>query len=69
MPAKPADQYDDEEAARRFEAALRGARLATPKPMTDFVGKGKRATPRAEGRVQKDRSIRAKIALSFARFR
>lgn len=33
-------QYSKEEAKRRFEAALRGARLASPTPMKDIVGKG-----------------------------
>ena len=42
------ETYSDEESKRRFEAALRGARLATPKPMSDFVGTGKRATARAK---------------------
>jgi len=32
---KPDEQYTDEEAQRRFEAALRGARLATPQPVKD----------------------------------
>jgi len=36
------DKYSDEEAQSRFEAALRGARLATPRPMKDIVGKGDR---------------------------
>jgi len=37
---KLADKYSDEETQRRFEAALRGARIATPQPMKDIVGKG-----------------------------
>jgi hypothetical protein len=36
------DKYSDEEAQRRFEAALRGARIATPQPMKDIAGKGGR---------------------------
>jgi hypothetical protein len=47
------DTYSDEEAKRRFEAALRGARLASPTPMKDFIGKSKRATTRAKSRVKK----------------
>jgi hypothetical protein len=47
------EQYDDEETKRRFEAALRGARLAAPHPMKDVVGKGKRATPPPKNRIKK----------------
>jgi hypothetical protein len=35
MAKKFDEQYSDEEAQRRFEAALRGARLATPQPVKD----------------------------------
>ena len=36
---KPDDQYGEEETKRRFEAALRGARLAAPQPMKDIPPK------------------------------
>lgn len=52
VPQGTDDRYGDEEAKRRFEAALRGARVASPKPMKDFIGKGKRATARAKSRVK-----------------
>jgi hypothetical protein len=34
-----AETYSEEESARRFEAALRGARLASPQPMKDIPRK------------------------------
>ena len=38
----PDEQYDQKEAKRRFEAALRGARVAGHKPQTEMkVGKAK----------------------------
>ena len=39
MTIKSADQYGEEESTRRFEAALRGARAATPQPMKDIPPK------------------------------
>lgn len=42
MAKEPVDQvaYTDDEAQRRFEAALRGARLVAPKPHSEMkVGK------------------------------
>jgi hypothetical protein len=33
--------FGQDETQRRFEAALRGARAATPHPMKEFIGKGK----------------------------
>ncbi len=44
--------FDPEEAQRRFEAALRGARVASPHPMTEFVGKGKSAMAGVKGRTK-----------------
>jgi hypothetical protein len=35
--------FDDEEAERRFSAALRGARIAAPMPMKDIVGKRRKS--------------------------
>lgn len=32
MPKKASDQYSENEAQKRFEAALRGARVTGPKP-------------------------------------
>jgi len=43
------DTYTEEEAQRRFEAALRGARLAEAKPMKDAATK----TPESKGRPRK----------------
>jgi hypothetical protein len=43
MTKKPGDQYSDEEAQRRFEAALRGARVVGHEAMKDISPK--RATP------------------------
>jgi hypothetical protein len=37
------DEYSGEEAQRRFEEALRGARAAAPMPMKDIVGKGRKS--------------------------
>jgi len=45
--------FDDEEAQRRFEAALRGARAASSHPMTEFIGRGKRDAVRRKSRVKK----------------
>jgi hypothetical protein len=36
---KKSEQYNPEETQRRFEAMLRGARLAEPKPMKDIPRK------------------------------
>jgi hypothetical protein len=47
------DQYDDEETKRRFEAALRGSRLAPQQPMKEIVGGGKGAALRSKSRVKK----------------
>jgi hypothetical protein len=44
MPSEPSDdQYSKREAKRRFEQALRGARIAGHKPMKDVVGKKPKA--------------------------
>jgi hypothetical protein len=40
MKEKSEDTFSDEESARRFVAALHGARTAAPMPMKDIVGKG-----------------------------
>jgi len=36
---KASSEYSEQEAQRRFEAALRGARLALPQPMKDIPSK------------------------------
>lgn len=36
MPKKAEDQYNKDEAQRRFEAALKGARVAGHKPMSEI---------------------------------
>jgi len=41
MAKKPDDQYSQEEAEKRFEAALRGARVTGHKPMKDIPAKPK----------------------------
>jgi hypothetical protein len=48
-----AEPFDQDESQRRFEAALRGARAASPRPMSEFIGKGKRATDQGRSRVKK----------------
>jgi hypothetical protein len=48
------DSYSDEEAKRRFEQALRGARVAGHKPMKDVAGKkpkrGKKSSTKSRQR-------------------
>ena len=44
------DQFSPEEVKHRFEAALRGARIAGPKPMKDVPRK------RAESKAQKTKA-------------
>lgn len=47
MAGKPqADQYSDEETARRRDAALKRALSTPPKPLSEYVGKSKRAAPK-----------------------
>lgn len=47
--AKNSDKpYSEEEAKQRFDAALRGARLATPQPMADIP---KKRAPKARSSV------------------
>jgi len=36
-------EFTEDEAKRRFEAALRGARIASPMPMKDIVGNGRKS--------------------------
>jgi hypothetical protein len=55
----PDEQYTPEETKRRFEAAIRGARLASPQPMKEIVGDGKGATIRSKNRM----TVRAKPKL------
>lgn len=49
---KPDDQYSKEESEKRMAAALRGARLAMPKPMDEIpkkrVSKKAASAPRKE---------------------
>jgi hypothetical protein len=54
------DQYTEQETQRRFEASLRGARLATPHPMKDFIGKGERAAAKGKSRVKKTTQAKPK---------
>jgi hypothetical protein len=53
------DQHTPEEAKRRFEAALRGSRLAESRSMKDFVGKGARA-PRRGRQIKKSAPAKPK---------
>jgi hypothetical protein len=39
MAKKPDDQFTPEESQKRFEAALKGARVAGPKPKSDVPAK------------------------------
>jgi hypothetical protein len=54
---KETDQYTDEEAQRRFEAALRGAREVGHEPMKDISpkakGSAKASPPKKRGRPSK----------------
>jgi hypothetical protein len=51
MPKPQDDTYTPEEAQARFEAALRGARVAGHKTMKDVAGKGsKGSTKKKESR-------------------
>ena len=52
--------FDEEETKRRFEAALRGARLAAPHPMKDIIGKSERAVAKGKNRVKKTVQARPK---------
>jgi hypothetical protein len=56
MRRKSHDQYSEREARQRFEAALRGSRLATHTPMKDMPRK----------RPKKPRKQQVKTAVSAA---
>jgi hypothetical protein len=57
MVAKRGDQYSDEEAQHRFEAALRGAREVGHESMKDIPPKaGKKERPASKARVHKGRT-------------
>jgi hypothetical protein len=50
MNKKPPDQFSAEVTQKRFEAALRGARIAGHKPMTDMrAGKAKPSRGKSPG--------------------
>jgi hypothetical protein len=53
---KDEEKFDDQEARRRFEAALRGARIAEPHPMKDIPPKWPRAD-RGHKRKRRDELI------------
>jgi hypothetical protein len=58
MAAKTAgdsDQYSDEEAQRRFEAALRGAREVGHEPMKDISPKRKAKASRTKKRARAEK--------------
>ena len=62
------DTYTEEETPRRFEAALRGARIAGPKPMKDVPRK--RAESKADqpkANLKKVKSRRARVAVAKAK--
>jgi hypothetical protein len=46
MPKQPSDQYSEQEAKSRFEAALRGARVAGHKPKEIVTRKKLQPQPR-----------------------
>jgi hypothetical protein len=52
--------FDENEAKKRFEAALRGARIAGHKPMTDIPKKREASKPtsrpRSRQKINKDRN-------------
>jgi hypothetical protein len=52
------DKYSEQEAKRRFEAALRGARLAEPRPMKEIPPKRAKAvsSQKKRGRQRKSTS-------------
>jgi hypothetical protein len=47
------DQFNDDETARRRDAAIRRALNTPPKPLKEIVGKSKRAIAQRKGRVKK----------------
>jgi hypothetical protein len=49
------DQYSEQEAKRRFEAALRGARLATPQPMKEIPSKRAKAASARKTRARQQK--------------
>jgi hypothetical protein len=50
------EKFDDDEARRRFEAALRGARQAEPRPMKNIPRKrGKIVPPVSERRKHEEK--------------
>jgi len=51
--AKSDDQYSDKDAQRRFEAALKGARIAGHKPMSEVSPKTKADSVKAKQRKPK----------------
>ncbi len=51
MSKKTADEYSENEAKARFEAALRGARITGHKPMTDIAKK--RVANKSKAKKQK----------------
>ena len=46
MADKDADKYSTEEASKRFQAALKGARIAGHKPMESLTQKKAKAQPK-----------------------
>jgi hypothetical protein len=48
MKDKPQDQYSDEEAQQRFQAALKGALNTAPKPLKSMTRKRGKAQPKKE---------------------
>ena len=53
MPKKAEDQYSDDEAKKRFVAALHGARIAGHKPMESLIKKKPKAKKAAKKQAKK----------------
>lgn len=53
MIPKPPDEYSPEEIAQRRDAGLLRALNMPPKPHSELVGKGKRASAKGKSRVSK----------------
>jgi hypothetical protein len=54
---KPDDQYSPEETQKRMEAALRGARIAGPRPMESLIKKKPKAS-RTLKKTAKKRAVK-----------
>ena len=60
MKNKVEESFDDEEAAQRFDAALRGARVASTHRMREFIGKRKSDDGGSKGHLKKSAPAKPK---------